>query len=285
METAEHAREHAAMIDAQRALKARYRSSAPDGEGPWNDIFATMLSHRSVRAYLPDALPQGALERIVAAAQSAATSSNMQTWSVVAVTDVERKARLARIAGGQQHILQCPVMLVWIADHSRIRALADNARAPVEALDYLESFLVAAIDAALAAQNAVIAAESIDLGTVYIGAMRNDPQAVAKELALPPGAAAMFGLCLGYADPAAMSDIKPRLPQAPVFHREQYDAARATQAVLAAYDADMQEFQSQQGMALAPWTTTALARFRDAAALKGRDRLSAALRALGFALK
>ena len=285
METAEHAREHAATLDAKRALKARYRSATPDGEGPWNDVFATMLSHRSVRAYLPDALPAGALERIVAAAQSAATSSNMQTWSVVAVTDVERKARLAKIAGNQKHILQCPVFLAWIADHSRIRALADNARAPVEALDYFESFLVAAIDAALAAQNAVVAAESLDLGTVYIGAMRNDPAAVARELALPHGAAAMFGLCIGYADPAAASDVKPRLPQAPVFHREQYDAGKATQAVLAAYDADMQEVQSQQGMALAPWTATALARFRGPESLNGRDRLRASLEALGFALK
>ncbi|MDE2364722.1 MAG: NADPH-dependent oxidoreductase [Hyphomicrobiales bacterium] len=244
-----------------------------------------MLEHRSVRAYKSDALPDGALERIVAAAQSAATSSNMQTWSVVAVADPERKARLAKIAGNQKHILQCPVLLVWIADHSRIRALGESAGAPVEGLDYFESFLVAAVDTALAAQNAVVAAESLGLGAVYIGALRNNPEAVAAELALPRGAAAMFGLCLGYADPAGASDVKPRLPQTSVFHCEQYDPGRTTSEALAAYDADMQAFQSEQGMAPAPWTTTALARFRNAQSLNGRDRLKAAFRALGFAMK
>ncbi len=286
METADHAEtSHALSISAGQALKARYRSAAPDAAGPWNDVIATMLGHRSVRAYLPDALPAGSLERIVAAAQSAATSSNMQTWSVIAVEDADRKARLAKVAGGQKHILQCPTLLVWIADHSRIRALGARANAPVAALDYLESFLVAAIDAALAAQNAVVAAESLGLGTVYIGALRNDPKAVAAELALPHGAAAMFGLCLGYADPAGASDVKPRLPQAPVFHREQYDASRATQAMFEVYDADMMAFQSEQGVALAPWTTTALERFRGPGSLNGRDGVRAALQALGFALE
>jgi len=69
------------------ALLARYgdaRSTVPDG--PWNAVLASMLAHRSVRAYKPDALPPGTLETVVAAAQSAATSSNMQTWSVVATT-------------------------------------------------------------------------------------------------------------------------------------------------------------------------------------------------------
>ena len=59
----------------------------------------------------------------------------------------------------------------------------------------------APIDAALAAQNAVVAAQSLGLRTVYIGAMRNDPVRVAELLGLPPRAFVVFGLCVGYADP------------------------------------------------------------------------------------
>ena len=285
METAEHAmRAHARTSEAELALKSRYRSAPPAAAGPWNEVIATMLEHRSVRGYLPDALPQGALERIVAAAQSAPTSSNMQTWSVVAVEDQGRKERLAKIAGNQRHIPQCPLVLVWIADHSRVREVASMAQAPVEALDYLESVLVAAIDAALAAQNAVVAAESLGLGTVYIGALRNDPRAVAAELNLPRGAAAMFGLCVGYADPAAESDVKPRLPQSVVLHRERYRST-ATKATLDAYDRDLMAFQSEQKIKPNEWTETVLGRFHGPENLNGRDKLRAALEALGFAMK
>ena len=270
-------------MTSKAALRARYRNAAPTDEGPWNAVFSALLAHRSVRAYLPDALPEGLIERVVAAAQSAATSSNMQTWSVVAVADAGRKARLAAVAGGQKHIEQAPMMLVWIADLSRHRALGQAANAQVDGLDYFESFLVAAMDAALAAQNAVVALESLGLGTCYIGALRNDPQRVAQELALPREAFALFGMTIGYPDPAGASDIKPRLPQPPVLHREQY--AAATPEAFAAYDREMKEFQQEQKMQPVGWTDTARARFRNAAALNGRDRLLGQLRQMGFGLK
>ena len=71
-----------------------------------------------------------------------------------------------------------------------------------ETMPWLETFLVASVDVALAAQNAVVAAESIGLSTVYIGAMRNEPEKVADLLGLPPQCFVLFGLCVGYADRA-----------------------------------------------------------------------------------
>ncbi|MEJ1976336.1 MAG: nitroreductase family protein [Acetobacteraceae bacterium] len=153
-----------------------------------------LLAHRSVRAYRTDPLPPGTTEILVAAAQSAASSSNLQLWSVVAVEDPARKARLAAVAAGQKHITQAPLFLVWLADLSRAQRLAD---VPLDGLDYLETFMVGVVDAALAAQNATVAAESLGLGTVYIGALRNNPEAVAAELGLPPRAFAVFGMCVG----------------------------------------------------------------------------------------
>ncbi len=49
METAEHARfAHVDPFEAEEALKARYRSAPPALEGPWNEVIATLLDHRSV---------------------------------------------------------------------------------------------------------------------------------------------------------------------------------------------------------------------------------------------
>lgn len=77
-------REDPGAAAAERLLWARYRDGAAL-EGPWNAVIATILAHRSVRAFTREPLPAGTLERLVAAAQSASTSSNLQTWSVVAV--------------------------------------------------------------------------------------------------------------------------------------------------------------------------------------------------------
>ncbi len=182
-------------------IDARYRDGAA-AAGPWNQVLATILAHRSVRAYLADPLPEGTLERLVAAAQSASTSSNLQTWSVVAVEDPARKARLAELASGQKHIVQCPLYLVWCVDLARLRLAAEERQMVLEGLDYLEPFIVGIVDAALAAQNASIALESLGLGHVLIGAMRNHPEEVAAELGLPPHVMALFGMCVGYPDPA-----------------------------------------------------------------------------------
>ncbi|GHD50092.1 NADPH-dependent oxidoreductase [Thalassobaculum fulvum] len=266
------------------ALARRYGADALPAAGPWNQHLDLLLSHRSVRGYRPDALPAGTLETLVAAAQSAATSSNMQTWSVVAVTDPATKAVMAKVANNQKHIEQCPLFLVWLADLSRNRRLAAAEGAELVTPDYLEGFLVAAIDAALAAQNAVVAAESLGLSTVYIGALRNDPLKVAEVLGLPAGAMGVFGLCVGYATPEAEAEVKPRLAQDAVLFREKYGNPDEP-ALRAAYDAKLAAFSRQNEMAETTWTGRVINRFGTLAAMNGRDRLAEIVRAMGFPLR
>lgn len=272
---------HTAKSDA---LARRYGAAEIPAAGPWSEQIELLLSHRSIRGYRPDPLPEGTLETLVAAAQSAATSSNLQTWSVVAVTDPAVKAEMTKIAGNQKHIAQCPLFLLWLADLSRNERMAEQEGVELASIPYLESFLVASIDAALAAQNAVIAAESLDLSTVYIGAMRNDPIKVAELLKLPKGTMAVFGLCVGYADPKAEAEVKPRLPQSVVLHRETY-GSEDEQTKRAAYDAEMSAFSSRNDMADDNWTQRVIKRMQTLAAMNGRDKLSEIVKALGFPIR
>lgn len=277
------------MTDRLNSLwQERYRSAAPAtlGQDPVSqtDVFASLLTHRSVRAYLPDALPDGAIEAAIAAAQSAATSSNLQCWSVIAVEDPARRARLAALCGNQAHITQAPVFLVWVADLSRLDRMAGRGNRPTEGLDYTETFLIAAIDTALAAQNAVAALEAAGLGTVYIGGLRNQPESVARELSLPSRCMGLFGLCVGVSDPAHPASIKPRLPQAVVLHRELYETADEALQI-AAHDARDSEFQREQGLPERHWSETMTARIGTRESLHGRDTLLASLHRLGFPLR
>jgi nitroreductase len=266
------------------ALAARYGTPAGTRALPWNDVISSLLQHRSVRGYKPDPVPPGTLETLIAAAQSAATSSNLQTWSVVEVTDPAKRAEMAKIAGNQKHIVECPLYLVWVADLSRNQRIASAEGKPLEGAPYLETFLVAAIDAALAAQNAVVAAESLGLSTVYIGAMRNDPERVAQLIELPPGAAVVFGLCVGYAKPESIGEVKPRLPQSVVLHRDRYAYDNEAKE-RAAYDARLEEFSRRHEMSAYTWTQRVIARMSTVKALNGRERLKDALIALGFPLR
>ena len=267
--------------DRTDALTARYGADALPPAGPWNETIGVMLGHRSVRRFLPTPVPEGTLETMIAAAQSASTSSNLQAWSVVVVSDPAKRKELARIAANQKHIEECPLYMVFIADLSRLERIGEKHGSGTNGLPWTETFLVAAVDAALAAQNAVTAAESLGLSMVYIGAMRNDPQAVARLLDLPPGAFGIFGLCIGYADPAAKAEVKPRLPQAAILHHETYKRA-GEDALVARYDERLGAFSRRQNMPTDSWTARIKQRI---AAVTGREQMRAWLNALGFPLK
>lgn len=249
----------------------------------WNETLDGLLSHRSVRAYLPDPVPAGTVELLVAAAQSAASSSNLQPWSVIAVEDPARKARLAALAGNQKQILDAPLFLLWIVDHHRLTSIGEAVGTPANALHFLESFLLGAVDTSLAAQNAVVALESIGLGSCYIGGIRNKPAEVAAELGLPPQSFALFGLTVGYPDPETCASVKPRLPQDAVLFRERYGAAASAPAITA-YDRRLRSFQREQHMPERDWSDQATQRVHGSESIAGRDALRAVLNGLGFRL-
>lgn len=178
---------------------------------------------------------------------------------------------------------EAPLLLVWLADLARAERIAAEAAQGKDALDFPETFVVGVIDAGLAAQNAVVALESLGLGSVYIGGIRNHPEAVAELPGLPPLILPVFGLCVGWPDPAAPASVKPRLPQAVVLHREQYQATACDPAI-AAYDETLRGFQMSQGLPGAGWSNAIVSRVSNVRVLNGRERLRAALHTIGFAL-
>lgn len=269
--------------DGRRAaLAARYGADAVPPAGPWSATLDLLAAHRSVRAFTDEPLAAGTVETLVAAAQSAATSSNMQLWSVIAVTDPATKALLGEVAHHQKHVPQAPLVLVFLADLSRAARLGAAEGMRLEGLDYLESFVVAAMDAAIAAQNAAVAAESLGLGTVYLGAIRNDPAQVAAALKLPAGAMAVVGLVVGHI--AQPGSVKPRLAQAAVLHRETYQVPDETK-LRADYDRTLAAFWERQGHPATGWTRAVKERLGSVAGMHGRHRLREILQTLGFPLR
>jgi nitroreductase len=199
-----------------------------------NPTLELIHSHASVRHFKPDPLPDEMVETIVAAAQCASSSSNLQAYSVIVVTDADRRRRLAELCGEQAFIAAAPVFLAWVADLARTETVC-QMRGTKQASGYVENFLVAALDCAIAAQNAALAAESLGLGMCYVGAIRNNPGEIIGLLELPRLTFPIAGMSLGW--PAKHGRVKPRLPLQAILHRDTYQLDQ--ESALQAYDRTM----------------------------------------------
>lgn len=224
------------------AWHRRYGTDAP----PELPDLGTVLNHRSVRKFRPDPIPAEVRQALIAAAQSAATSSNLQLWSVIEVDDPERREKIAQLCSDQKQVRTAAWFLAFIADHHRLRQAAAAVGEEALGLDYAEFCLMSIIDATLAAERMVVAAETLGIGTCYIGSLRNDPVAIKDLLGLPTGTIGVFGLCLGYPEEPVTAEVKPRLGQDAVWFKERYSAD--VSEAIADYDLRMRAFYEAQKM-------------------------------------
>jgi nitroreductase len=223
-----------------------------DATGALNPTHQLLRSHRSIRKFVDEPLADEMVADIVRSGLCAATSSNLQATTVIRVRDVEVRQRIAEVAGGQQHIVTAGAFLVWCADLNRTRRACQAAGGTMTS-GMTEQFIIATVDVALAAQNAVVAAESMGLGICYIGAIRNDPQVVTDLLQLPADVYPVFGLCIG--QPAQDPEVKPRLPIEVVLKDDVYDA-EGEAGLIEAYDDAMREYYRSRtgGTKESSWT-------------------------------
>jgi nitroreductase len=199
-----------------------------------NPTLELIHQHGSCRRYKPDPLPATVIETIVGAGQRASTSSNLQTYSVIAVTDEAKREQLSELCGQQQHIAEAPLFLAFCADLARMERIC-QLRGYTQVADQTENFLIATLDAGVVAQNAALAAQSLGLGICYIGAIRNNPREIIELLGLPKLTFPITGMTVGY--PAGQVRQRPRLPLREILHMEKYHTP--IEEALAEYDQDM----------------------------------------------
>lgn len=201
-------------------------------------VIDLLQRHRSIRKFTDEPIDDGVVADIIRSGLAAATSSNLQGTTVVRVRQPETRAAIAEIAGGQAYVETAAAFFVWCADLHRSAVACEIGGGDFEA-GMTEHFLIATVDCALAAQNAVVAAESLGLGICYIGGIRNDVEAVADLLQLPDQVYPVFGMCLGWPDQDP--DLKPRLPLSVTLKEEFYDESD-DRVGIAEYDQRMRAY-------------------------------------------
>jgi nitroreductase len=184
------------------------------------EILTLLSSHRSIRKFKSDTIPEQLLGEIINSARQAPTSSNLQAYSIIVVKDPEKKKKLAQLAGDQPWIESCPVFLVICPDLYRLKYVCQLRN--YETNDkHIENFIVAVVDAALVAENILVASEANGLGVCMVGGIRNSPAEISALLKLPDRVFPLLGICLGYPDQSGV--YKPRLPREVVVFDEEYD--------------------------------------------------------------
>jgi len=184
-----------------------------------NDTINLLLNHVSIRRYKNEQIDDKIVDTIIKCAQMAPTSSHFQAYTIINVKDEGKKDLLYKISGNQRWVKEAPLVLLFCADLNRGKKYFNVADKNV--FSNTENYTIGVVDASLAMQKAFIAAQSMGLGGVVVGGIRNDVEALSIEFKLPDMVAPLFLLCLGFPDESP--GIKPRLPKEEICKVNFYD--------------------------------------------------------------
>ena len=243
-----------------------------------SSLIRQLHNRGSVREYRPDPVPDEMITAVLHAACRAPSSCNQESYSIIVVRDLETRRRIREACGGgQPQIEEAPVFIAFCSDTRRVAYACAMHGKPFGAEPTLEMFLVSSIDTALVGMCASLAAESIGLGTVMIGAIRNNVTEASKILGLPPKVYPVFGLCVGW--PVEAPPCKPRHPLDIVVHRERYNGTGMEDGVTA-YDRTLADHYRSIGKPTVDhsWSQHMIDRFSESP----RPDLRAELIGLGF---
>ena len=174
-----------------------------------NETLRQLYERKSVRVFEDREIPAEAREAILRAAAMAPSAGCQQLYTILKITDPAEKARLADSCDRQPFIARAKLVLVFLADcqkwYDAFRAAGCAPRKPGPG-----DLLLACADAVIAAQNAVTAAESLGIGSCYIGDILENCEEVRALLDLPPYAVPAAMLVFGYPTPQQVQRVKPR---------------------------------------------------------------------------
>ena len=187
-----------------------------------NEIIASLHARKSVRAYLDKPIAPTEKQAILEAACQAPTAGNQQLYTIIDVTDQPLKEKLAVSCDNQPFIAQAPLVLIFCADCrkwlSAYQEAGQSPRAPGAG-----DLLLATTDAAIAAQNAVVAAESLGIGSCYIGDILEQRETHQALLNLPKYVVPVAMLVFGYPTEQQRTRPKPaRCAMEHIVHENAY---------------------------------------------------------------
>jgi nitroreductase len=204
-----------------------------------NETIKTQLSHRTVRSLKDDPVPQEMFDVLMEVARRTPTSNGMQSMSIISVTDPIIREKIAEVST-QHYIAKAPILLIFVVDSFRNYKIAQENDCHEASAADMDRFIQGFTDGCLAAQNVVVAAESMGLGTNYFGSVLNDPKKLCDILKLPKLVFPIVGLGIGFANQEP--NRKPRFDNELRVFENEYNVFDNYMEKLADYDQEMSEY-------------------------------------------
>ncbi|MBL4590783.1 MAG: NADPH-dependent oxidoreductase [Phycisphaerales bacterium] len=226
-----------------------------------NPTIDQMHAHRSVRKYTNDPVTDEHITQAMHAGQMAATSSAVQPYCVLRITDSAKRQAIADLAGPQPKVHDCGAFFIICADLRKHMLIVEKSGKDYDSS--LEAFLVGTIDASLFAQNFTLAFESIGYGTCYIGGIRNDLPLLDKVLNLPEGVMPLYGLCVGVPDESPSS--RPCIAPDGMLFVNSYPSDDETHAHIDRYNEVYTKYLADRGAKPSTWSAAIAKKFSYAA--------------------
>ncbi|NIT36130.1 MAG: hypothetical protein GTN49_06480 [candidate division Zixibacteria bacterium] len=197
------------------------------------DLYDLLMKRRSVRNFDAREIPAEIVAKLVAAANNAPTGGNLQPLTIVVVREVERRAKLGEMVGGQPWVKNAPLSMIFCLDFFRLKRWAEASGTAFRGEEALSHFLIAYADVMCAAQTVVILAENYGLGSVYIGTILFAVDQAREYFAIPRFVLPVMVLSLGY--PKTVPKNIPKLAAEIVVHLEKYETL-SDEAILDAFE-------------------------------------------------
>jgi nitroreductase len=187
-----------------------------------NEVIRQLRERKSVRIFEDRDVPDPVKNEVIAAAFEAPTAGNMMFYTIIDVTDQKIKDQLSVLCDHQPFIAKAPLVLVFLADYQRwyetYRAAGLAVRKPA-----VGDLMLACADAFIAAQNTVVAAQSLGLGSCYIGDVLENCEQVRELLSLPEFAMPAAMVVYGYPTRQQLDRKKPvRFGKSHIVHENGY---------------------------------------------------------------
>jgi nitroreductase len=248
---------------------------------PMNETIHNQLSHRTIREFKDQKIPEEVFRQLIEVARRTATSTGMQASSVIRVTDQNIKNQIAEICH-QEYVAKAPELLIFLVDQYRNYRIAGEKNFMAENARDMDRFFSAFTDACVMAQNLVNAAESLGLGTVYLGSILNESQRLCELLKLPELTFPVIGLGVGYPDQNLQ--LKPRMDMRLRVFENAYTVFDSYLDEISEYDEDMRTYYDlrETNQRTDSFSDQVVGRFKQSI-LKRRDILNS-IRRQGFDL-
>lgn len=208
-----------------------------------------MTTRSSIRAFDPNKkISTEILDQILSATQQSPNYAGAQQYSVIVITDEQQKENIVKCTmassgKAQSYIKNCSAFLLFVIDFHKINLAMQMENEQMEVTNHLESLLIGTVDVGIGIEAATVAAESLGLGTVMIGAIRKATKDLIDEYKLPEYTFPVVGLCIGH--PLTEPVAKPRLPKETFVHYGEYKTPQNIKEMFENYNEVIEKYYEE----------------------------------------